>query len=282
MTAPFITVIIPTFNRKDLCKRAVASALNQTYHDYELIVVDDGSTDGTSADVLFKRTPDLHCRCIHQKINTGVSAARNTGVSESRGKWVAFLDSDDQWHPEKLAKQATWIQSHPEYNIVQTKEVWIRRGKRVNPPKTHEKIAGHIFRESLKRCMITPSSVMIKKEFFLDAGKFNESMPACEDYDLWLRITLHHPIGLVDEFLLTRYGGHHDQLSSSVGILDKFRVRALLHLLENEKCDTKQKKLIYKTLVAKASIVANGSRKRNKVEEYERFKNIADSFREFI
>lgn len=282
MTVPLISVIIPTFNRKNRCKKAIASVCNQTYRDFELIIIDDGSTDGTSFEYLFDDISHLRCRYLCQSFNSGVSAARNKGVSESQGTWIAFLDSDDEWHPEKLAKQVAWIQSHPEYNLVQTKEVWIRNEKRVNPPKTHEKIAGHIFKESLKRCMITPSSVMIKKDFFLKAGKFNESMPACEDYDLWLRITLHHPIGLVDEFLLTRYGGHNDQLSSSVGILDKFRVRALLHLLEHEKCSNEQKQLIYQTLVTKAMIVANGSRKRNKVEEYERFKNIADSYRTFV
>ncbi len=282
MNLPFVSVIIPTFNRKNLCKRATDSVLNQTYRDFELIVVDDGSTDGTTADFLFKEPYNRYCRFIHQETNCGVSAARNRGVSESRGEWIAFLDSDDEWHPQKLAKQVAWINSHPDYNIVQTKEVWIRKGKRVNPPKTHEKIAGHIFRESLERCMITPSSVMIKKDFFLKKGAFNESLPACEDYDLWLRITLNDPVGLVDEFLLTRYGGHSDQLSSSVGILDKFRIRALLNLMEHEQCSKKQKLLIYQTLVAKATVVANGSKKRDKVEEYERFRKIADSYKKLI
>ncbi len=130
--------------------------------------------------------------------------------------------------------------------------------------------------------MITPSSVMIKKNFFLEMGKFNESMPACEDYDLWLRVTLHDPVGLVEEYLLTRYGGHDDQLSSSVGTLDKFRIRALLNLLAYGRYSREQKMLIYQTLAAKATIVANGSKKRDKVEVYERFKQIADSYKKFI
>lgn len=282
MAEPFASVIIPTFNRKQLCKRAVASVLNQTYSNFELTVVDDSSTDGTSAEYLFDNNRDARCTYVRNTINVGVSRSRNLGVSLSRAEWIAFLDSDDEWHPEKLEKQLAWIQKNPEYTIVQTREIWIRKGVRVNPPKTHEKIAGYIFRESLDRCMITPSSVMMKKRLFIEAGRFNESIPACEDYGLWLRITLNNPIGLVDELLLTRYGGREDQLSFCVGVLDKFRIRTLLDLLNHETLNSEQKSLVCKTLVKKAEIVANGLLKRNKVDEYERFRGIADQYRKYI
>lgn len=283
MTAPFISVIIPTFNRKTLCKKAITSVLNQTYTNYELLVVDDGSTDGTSQDILFGgKSNRKHCRYFSLPHNTGVAYARNYGAAQAEGEWIAFLDSDDEWHPKKIAKQVAWIRTHPEYSIVQTKEIWIRKGKRVNPPKTHEKIAGNIFKESLERCMITPSSVMIKKDFFLKTGTFNESIPACEDYDLWLRITLRHPVGLVDEYLLTRHGGREDQLSYYINTLDRFRVRSLLQILAHEHPDPVQQQLIYTTLVRKAEIVANGAKKRDKVDEYERFTHIADQYRKFL
>lgn len=282
MTKPFVSVIIPTFNRKQLCKRAVASVINQTYTNFELIVVDDCSTDGTSAEYLFGKNRDQKYLYLRNKINAGVSKSRNTGVSRSPAEWVSFLDSDDEWHREKLEKQVEWISENPDYDIVQTKEIWIRKGVRVNPPKTHEKIAGYIFRESLERCMITPSSVMLKKRLFTEKGRFNESIPACEDYGLWLRITLNNPVGLVDELLLTRYGGRKDQLSFSVGVLDKFRIRTLLDLLENEELNSEQKSLVCKTLVKKAKIVANGLKKRNKADEYERFRGIADQYRKYI
>ncbi len=283
MNTPFISVIIPTFNRKTLCKKAITSVLNQTYTNYELLVIDDCSTDGTSLDILFGGKGNRkHCRYFSLPCNTGVAYARNYGVAQAEGAWVAFLDSDDEWHPKKIAKQTAWIRTHPECNIVQTKEIWIRKGKRVNPPKTHEKIAGDIFKESLERCMITPSSVMIKRDFFMAVGKFNESLPACEDYDLWLRITLNHPVGLVDEYLLTRHGGREDQLSYYIGILDKFRVRSLLQILAHEHPDSEQQQLIYTTLVRKAEIVANGAKKRNKVNEYERFTTIANLYRKFL
>ena len=282
MTNPFVSVIIPTFNRKQLCKRAVTSVLNQTYADFELIVIDDCSTDGTTAEYLFGNNGDTRCTYVRNSVNVGVSQSRNLGVSLSRAEWIAFLDSDDEWHPDKLKKQVKWISENPDYHIVQTREIWIRKGIRVNPPKTHEKIAGYIFRESLDRCMITPSSVMMKKRLFIEASRFNESIPACEDYGLWLRITLNNPIGLVDELLLTRYGGREDQLSFCVGILDKFRIRTLLDLLNHEELNNEQKSLACKTLVKKAEIVANGLKKRNKVEEYERFRGIADQYRKYI
>jgi glycosyltransferase involved in cell wall biosynthesis len=280
MTNPFVSVIIPTFNRKELCRKAVSSVLNQTYKNYELIVVDDCSDDGTSAEYLFGK--EQRNTYIRQKYNCGVSKSRNTGVSHSKAEWIAFLDSDDEWHPNKLEKQVQWISNNPSYNIVQTKEIWIRKGVRVNPPKTHEKIAGLIFKESLERCMITPSSVMLRKKLFIEIGTFNESIPACEDYGLWLRITLNHPVGLIDEYLLTRNGGRKDQLSLSVGVLDKFRVRTLLDLLNYGKLNIEQKSLVCKTLVKKAEIVANGLKKRNKVDEYERFRRIADQYRKYF
>lgn len=282
MTKPFVSVIIPTFNRKQLCKRAIASVLNQTYTGFELIVIDDCSTDGTTAEYLFGNNRDIRCTYVRNSINIGVSGSRNLGVSLSHAEWIAFLDSDDEWHSNKLKKQIEYIMENPDYNILQTREIWIRKGVRVNPPKTHEKTAGCIFQKSLDRCMITPSSVMLKKKLFLDSGRFNESIPACEDYGLWLRITLNNPVGLVDELLLTRYGGREDQLSFCVGVLDKFRIRTLLDLLNHEKLNNEQKSLVYKTLVKKAEIVANGFRKRNKVDEYERFRSIADKYRKYI
>lgn len=279
MSQPLVSVIIPTYNRKELCKRAVSSVFSQTNKDYELIVIDDCSNDGTSAKYLCEGSKSL----IYKKLgsNSGVSRARNIGVDIASGTWLAFLDSDDVWHPKKLEKQIAWTHENRGYSIVQTKEVWIRNGVRVNPPKTHEKIGGSIFRESLVRCMITPSSVMIRKDFFNEIGRFNESLPACEDYDLWLRISVRHPVGLVEEMLMTRYGGHEDQLSSSVEVLDRYRIRALMDLLRIETDGFEHREYVYKLLVKKADIVANGAKKRNRMKEYECFRNIADKYRAF-
>jgi glycosyltransferase involved in cell wall biosynthesis len=274
---PLVSVIIPTYNRATLLSRAVESVLSQTFTDFECIIVDDSSDDGTDT-LAFVTAAGRALRYVRLPAHCGVSAARNTGVRHSCGQWLAFLDSDDQWHPEKLQRQIAWLSRNPGVRIFQTKECWIRHGKMVNPPKTHEKPEGHIFERSLERCMITPSSVMIERGLFSETGGFNESLRACEDYDLWLRITCRHPVGLVKEYLLTRYGGHADQLSSAVMGLDRFRIRSLLDLLAGTLLTPQQKLLAKKELVKKATIVANGFLKRGNTVCHERYKRIAEKY----
>jgi GT2 family glycosyltransferase len=274
---PLVSVIIPTYNRIRLLPRAIASVCAQTFHDFECIVVDDGSTDETSA---FLTQPDLAgiVRQIRFSGNRGVAAARNAGVAAAVGMWLAFLDSDDEWDKAKLARQMAWHALNPEFRISQTKEIWIRRGVRVNPPATHEKVGGFIFDHCLQRCMITPSSVVLRKDLFDEAGGFKESFPACEDYDLWLRITSACPVGLVDEYLLTRYGGNDDQLSATVPGLDRFRIQSIIDVLKSGRLSSSQISLARATLVAKALIVANGCKKRRKIDEYERYSDIARTY----
>lgn len=270
---PQIAVIIPTYNRAHLIERAVRSVLSQTWRDFELLVVDDGSTDSTPTLPIFK-TPDPRLRYIRHPENKGVSFARNTGVQESTSPWIAFLDSDDEWLPQKLEKQMAYASAHPAMEIHQTRELWIRNGVRVNPPKTHEKSGGDLFAASLKRCMITPSSVMLKRELFLQTGGFNESLTACEDYDLWLRITCRHEVGLVDEYLLKRYGGHDDQLSATIPVLDRFRIQSILDLLGRDCLTSDQRALAKARLVELATIVAEGYEKHGKPGESDRYRQI--------
>jgi glycosyltransferase involved in cell wall biosynthesis len=274
---PLVSVIIPTHNRARLLPRALASVIAQTLRNYECIVVDDASDDGTEQlDIVSAASQQV--RYVRLPLHSGVSKARNTGVACSTGEWLAFLDSDDEWHPAKLEKQMAWLESRPGYRICQTKEIWIRHGRRVNPPATHEKKEEYIFEQSLKRCMVTPSSVVVDRALFLESGGFNESLPACEDYDLWLKITCVQPVGLVDDFLLTRYGGHPDQLSATVMGLDRFRIRSIIDLLHSNRLSPVQETLARAELVTKAVIVANGFKKRGKTEEYERYMRIADLF----
>jgi glycosyltransferase involved in cell wall biosynthesis len=272
---PLVSIVIPTHNRAHLLAGAVESALRQTFIDREIIVVDDASDDQTkNLDILF--APGV--RCVRLDSQCGVSKARNAGAALSQGQWLAFLDSDDHWHPDKLEKQVRFHADFPLCRISQTREIWIRNGHRVNPPQTHEKKQGYIFEQSLKRCMITPSSVMMDKALFHEVGGFNESLPACEDYDLWLKITCSHEVGLIDEFLLTRYGGHADQLSACVMGLDRFRIRSIIDILGSGRLTHKQELLSRKELAKKAVIVANGFRKRGRTEEYERYRRIATDF----
>jgi len=273
---PIVSVIIPTFNRKHLLSRSIGSVFNQSVSDYEIIVVDDGSFDGTDELSILR---DKRINYFKLPNRFGVSYARNFGVREANGEWLAFLDSDDEWFPCKLEKQLKWAKNNPEFRIMQTKEIWVRNGVRVNCPKSHQKIAGDLFCASLERCMITPSSVLLQKELFWEAGGFDEALPACEDYDLWIRITAKHRVGLINEFLLTRYGGHIDQLSSSVLFLDRFRIRSLLKLLYQYELTEIQTAMVKNWITRRAEIIANGYFKRGNKELYERFISIANQYR---
>ncbi len=267
---PAVSVIIPTYNRGWILKEAIDSVLAQEYRDFELIVVDDGSTDGTR-DILNAYGSDI---IVLRQINQGVSAARNRGIAEARAWLVCFLDSDDLWLPQKLTRQVEFFDGNPEALICQTEETWIRDGVRVNPKRRHQKISGMIFEPSLDLCLVSPSAVMIRKTLFDTVDTFDESLPACEDYDLWLRVSCRYPVYLIDEPLIFKRGGHPDQLSKAAG-LDKYRIQALQKLIENEPLSGFQKLAVAKTLRRKCAIYAAGCRKRRRDDEAEFYERLA-------
>ncbi len=225
--------------------------------------MDDGSTDGTSEFVKSK-FPDVK---VVTQANQGVSAARNRGITEAKGEWVAFLDSDDEWFPSKLEMQSNWLKSHPDIKICHCDEIWIRNQVRVNPGKRHKKRGGWIYLHCLPLCVISPSAVVINREVFDDVGMFDEHLPVCEDYDLWLRITQWFEVGYVDQQLLVKYGGHSDQLSKAYAGMDRFRITALVKSLEQGVLTSAQRKSTIETLIHKTEIYLNGARKRRKRAE---------------
>ncbi|HTM10321.1 MAG TPA: glycosyltransferase [Verrucomicrobiae bacterium] len=259
---PLVSVIIPTYNRRAMLSDAIDSVIRQTYGDWELIVVDDGSTDGTADDVRARMHASV--RLIAQR-RRGVAAARNLGVRSSHGNYIAFLDSDDFWLPRKLERQIDFMQATAA-QISQTEELWIRNGIRVNPKKKHRKSSGDVFRASLELCLVSPSAVMLTRNLFDHAGRFDESFPVCEDYDLWLRIGRDHPIPLLSEPLVVKRGGHADQLSRSTWGLDRFRIRALKKLLDSGIAGEKRIWVI-EAMERKAHILAAGARKRGHESE---------------
>lgn len=262
VTAPLssISVIIPTHNRAHLLPRALDSVLNQTKRAEEIVVVDDGSTDDTS-DLIQSNYPEVIT--LHQS-NRGVSAARNRGIREASGEWLAFLDSDDEWLADKLERQMAALGEHPETKVCHTDEIWIRCGRRVNPMKKHAKHGGWIFRKCLALCCISPSSVLIHRSVFSDVGQFDESLPACEDYDLWLRVTARYPVLYLPEKLLVKYGGHEDQLSKRHWGMDRFRIQALKKIIESDTLNENDRRAAEAMLAEKDRIYTEGARKRGK------------------
>jgi glycosyltransferase involved in cell wall biosynthesis len=264
MSNPVVSVVIPTFNRAKVVGRAVNSVLNQSFRDFECIVVDDGSTDETES-VLREFTNKIK---VIKTENRGVSAARNLGAKLAEGKYIAFLDSDDEWKKEKLAKQISFMKESG-LRISQTDETWVRNGKFVNKPNKYIRPCGDIFYNCLEICAVTPSSVLMEKELFFEYGGFDESFPVCEDYDLWLRISLKEKFGLVDEPLIIKYGGENDQLSNSV-CLDKYRIISLFNMLnKNLELSAEQEKALREVLAKKVKIYSEGAKKRGKSDEAE-------------
>ena len=258
-----VSVVIPTYNRAGFVREAIASVLEQDYPDVELIVVDDGSRDGTAA-VVGSFGPAA--QYLWQE-NRGVSAARNRGVAASTGEFIAFLDSDDLWLPHKVSEQVAYFEAHPELQACHTDEVWIRRGVRVNERRIHRKQDGWQFLASLPRCLISPSAVMMRRALWDRLGGFDEGLPACEDYDLWLRLTAIAPVGLLPDRLVIKRGGHADQLSRVTPALDRYRIKALEKALATPLPD-EYRQAVLEQLVAKCRIVAQGAGKRRHTDRH--------------
>ncbi len=265
-----ISVIIPTHNRCELLKRAINSVLDQTINVKEIIIVDNGSTDNTY-EIISSLFPEI--KYIYEK-KKGVSIARNVGIRNCQSKWIAFLDSDDAWEPQKLEKQLFFTHNvNKNYRLIHSNEVWYKNNKIHNQLKKHQKSGGDIFQKSLELCCISPSSAFIKKEIFDDYGFFDEGLEVCEDYDMWIRITAKEEVGFIDNPLVIKYGGHDDQLSKKYWGMDRFRIRSLEKNLKNNWFTEDQKKSVFNILIKKLSIISNGAKKRDNEEIYRKYKD---------
>ena len=269
-----ISVIIPTFNRRETLARALSSVHAQTLQPREVLVVDDGSTDGTG-DMIQQQFPQ--CRYIYQA-NSGVSHSRNVGILESHGQWVALLDSDDEWLPGKLEAQAEELARYLDCRLCHSEEIWIRNGVRVNPMKKHTKSGGWIFRNCLPLCVISPSAALIKRSLLDEVGLFDEELIVCEDYDLWLRICSREPVAYVEQPQVIKHGGHDDQLSHQQWGMDRFRITALEKIINQETLSDEDHQAAIDMLTKKARIMANGAEKRGKHERARHYRRLMQQY----
>ncbi|NVM01498.1 MAG: glycosyltransferase [Candidatus Helarchaeota archaeon] len=269
-----VSVIIPTYNRFSFLVEAVKSVLSQTFANFELIIVDDGSTDET------RRIQEIYRERVKYLFQEkrGVSSARNKGIINSSGEYICFLDSDDLWKKNKLEIQVNFMDNNRDFLVCYTGEIWIRNGVRVNQMKKHKKYSGMIYDKCLPLCIISPSSVMMRREIFDKIGFFDENLPICEDYDMWLRISKDYPIFFIDKKLIIKRGGHQDQLSRQYWGNDRFRIKALTKMLDNGNLNPEQKMLTIMELQKKCDILSKGFLKRGKLKEFNQYKQLQISY----
>lgn len=271
-----VSVIIPSFNRAHTLPRALDSVRKQTLPAAEIIVVDDGSSDGSAA-LLKQDYPEVQ---LISQPNKGVSAARNSALQIARSEWIALLDSDDEWFPHKLATIAQAQQQNPQTLVFHSDEIWIRNGRRVNPMKKHAKRGGMIFDHCLPLCVISPSAVVIHRTVFEHIGRFDETLPACEDYDLWLRLCHLYSVGYIEQPLIQKYGGHEDQLSSQYWGMDRFRIRALHRLMSLPTLSQQQQQATRQMLIKKLRILLKGAYKHSNGEVIAEFEPMLNAYLE--
>lgn len=269
-----ISVIIPTYNRANTLERALDSVLKQSFTGWELIICDDGSKDHSLELIAnWIKSHDLNGRkvtVLQNESNRGVSYSRNRASTHANGSWLAFLDSDDEWLPDKLSLQMKWLSEH-EWNVplVHGEEIWIRNGVRVNPMKKHAKSGGRIFNRCVDLCCISPSAAVIKRKLLLELGGFREDFPVCEDYDLWLKVCSRFAVGFIETPIVKKFGGHADQLSASLPAMDYFRVKALIPYLESPNLSPDERRHVGQTIQKKCEILLRGYKRHNNVNKYD-------------
>jgi len=236
---PTVSIIIPTYNREHLLGRAIQSVLDQTYQNFELIIVDDGSTDDTEK--LVKSFNSEKIRYIRHGENKGPSAARNTGIQSAKGDYIAFQDSDDEWMPEKLEKQIRAFETaSPAVGIVYT-----GRYRIINNKKEYLPLAGvtpkdgDVFSSLLKVCFVCTPVALVKRDCFERAGMFDERFPPFEDWELFLRMSRYYQFKYINEPLVIKYC-QPDSISEN----QSARIKALKQMLETYFEDIKQDKTL--------------------------------------
>jgi len=301
---PSVSVVIPVYDRPGMATEAVRSVLFQSYPHLECILVDDGSRKPPAeAERLFSADPRFRYKRI---AHTGMAGAvRNCGVREARYDLIAFLDSDDIWLPDKLERQIGLPASSPgledrqdlakNFVLIHTREVWLRGEKVISQKTQRHRRHGNVFADALEKCMIGPSTVLMRKAVFEELGGFREDLEIAEDYEFWLRLTAIHQVEYIDTPLVVKRAGHGEQLSEKYGQIEIFRLTGLHDLVRSgwfikncpgggdkaekqNSCPELVHNLAAAELARKAGIYAAGSRKRGRMEEADRYEQLARKF----
>lgn len=303
-----VSVVIPAYNRADMTLEALWSVLVQSRPPRELIVVDDGSTDDTVDRV--ERAATLVAaagvRTVVEVVRLShcgrPGAVRNRGVDRAGGDWIAFLDSDDLWASTKL-EESLAAAGDTGRDLVHTRELWLRNGREISQRSMTHAREGDIFADALVKCIVGPSTVVLRRGLFVEAGGFREDLEVAEDYELWLRILRDRSVAYVDAPLTVKRAGHGDQLSERYGRIEEFRIAALLPLVESgffrggpaaasgpthrsssadaiaaEASPPARQALAEAELARKCRVFAAGAEKRGRMEEAARYRRIARSY----
>lgn len=250
-----VSVVIPVYNRTSSLKDAVESVFLQKYPDIEIIVVDDGSDEKVNKNL---KPYMSRIKYIRMENNRGVSFARNLGVNRAEGDYIAFLDSDDLWLPGKLEEQIKLMEKE-KTKVCHTDEFWYKKDRFVNQGVRHEKYGGWIFPHILDICRISPSSIIIHKTVIEKSGKFDERLPVCEDYDLWLRIASTFKISYLPVKLVVKRAYMNGQLSLNVPYLEYYRLLSLIKFVrKNCRLSYPYLKAAYSEIEHKYNIVKKG------------------------
>jgi glycosyltransferase involved in cell wall biosynthesis len=289
-----VSVVVPTHNKKEMVTEAIESVLAQSYRDCELIVVDDGSTDGTplhvfstfgaqpeAIEILSKMNPNAvrpfsHSFAhdgipiqYHYIANRGLSAARNRGIKFAHGSCVAFLEAEDLWNPAHLETHATFHEENDWARVSHIGECHVRDRSRAGKARKAPPASGWIFQQALETSPICISAAMAHRTCFAECGGFDENLPACEDYDLWLRFAARYPIHFLEGTEIVRRSSRF-QSSNRSWTWDRYRVYALEKSFQSGKLNAEQRLLVAEEIVKKCERLVEGF-KRQKSEERANF-----------
>ena len=273
---PTVSVIIHTYNNEKFIVETIESVLNQTYKDYEIIVVDDGSVDGTHDALL----PYMQKIRYHYKENGGIASAKNTGIRLSQTEFIAFLDHDDLWVPDKLKLQMECFNGNPQVGLVYAKYTSFRDGKelRTKPEKGY---SGWIFKELLSKSFIQTSTVMVKKECLDAVGPYDESFSLGDEYDMFLRISKKFQCGFIDKGL-TKYRVHDANASKNDFLFDKENLGVYKKIYNNfTDLNGEEKKILRKRIAGYSMKVAEGLYRLGKLEESKKYQKEAHDYLPF-